>query len=197
MPSRRHSSAMLCSPRRPSSTIRIFSAAEYCLRVARRMSFTIRSDDGFKIARATAAAEEVEKPELLRLAIPALVYGTYPGASTEQRHQLLPRQIRGVVHPNSAIRRRRRGNPEISRDPNRTLLRYSQAAIKSDQCQLALIQHRAFEDDLSHRLFFDAYGFRSLRHGMAWNDGEPTVSPNARAISCLQTSTCRQGSLSI
>jgi hypothetical protein len=31
----------------PSSTMRIFSSAEYCLRVARRMSFTIRSDDGF------------------------------------------------------------------------------------------------------------------------------------------------------
>src|SRR5205823_5364272 len=34
MPSRRHSFAMLCSPRRPSSTMRIFSSAEYCLRVA-------------------------------------------------------------------------------------------------------------------------------------------------------------------
>ena len=40
MPSRRHSSAMLSLPRRPSSTIRIFSSAEYCLRVARRMSLT-------------------------------------------------------------------------------------------------------------------------------------------------------------
>src|SRR6476661_6367954 len=38
MPSRRHNSAMLCSPRRPSSTMRIFSSAEYCLRVARRIS---------------------------------------------------------------------------------------------------------------------------------------------------------------
>ena len=35
---RRHSSAMLDSPRRPSSTMRIFSSAEYCRRVARRMS---------------------------------------------------------------------------------------------------------------------------------------------------------------
>ena len=31
MPSRRHSSATLCSPRRPSSTIRIFSSAEILL----------------------------------------------------------------------------------------------------------------------------------------------------------------------
>src|SRR5210317_541894 len=38
MPSLRHSSAMLDSPRRPSSTIRIFSSAEYRRRVARRMS---------------------------------------------------------------------------------------------------------------------------------------------------------------
>jgi hypothetical protein len=29
---------------RPSSTMRIFSSAEYCLRVARRMLFTRRSD---------------------------------------------------------------------------------------------------------------------------------------------------------
>ncbi len=37
-------SAMLDSPRRPSRTMRIFSSGEYCLRVARRMFFTIRSD---------------------------------------------------------------------------------------------------------------------------------------------------------
>src|SRR5918993_554795 len=40
MPSRRQSSAMLSSPRRPSSTMRIFSSAENCRRVARRISFT-------------------------------------------------------------------------------------------------------------------------------------------------------------
>jgi hypothetical protein len=34
-PSRQHSSAMLYSPRNPSSTILIFSSAEWCLRVAR------------------------------------------------------------------------------------------------------------------------------------------------------------------
>ena len=44
MPSRRQSSAMVASPRRPSRTMRIFSSAEYCLRVARRMSRTSRSD---------------------------------------------------------------------------------------------------------------------------------------------------------
>src|SRR4051812_32166466 len=40
MPSRRHSSAMLSSPRKPVSTMRIFSSAENCRRVARRISFT-------------------------------------------------------------------------------------------------------------------------------------------------------------
>ncbi len=38
MPSRRHSSAMLSSPRRPSSTMRIFSSTKNCRRVARRIS---------------------------------------------------------------------------------------------------------------------------------------------------------------
>ena len=47
MPSLRHSSAMLSSPRRPSSTIRILSSAEKCRRVARRMSFTTRSAEAF------------------------------------------------------------------------------------------------------------------------------------------------------
>ncbi len=45
MPSRRHSSAMLSSPRKPSSTMRIFSSAPYCLRVLRLMSLMICSDD--------------------------------------------------------------------------------------------------------------------------------------------------------
>src|SRR5262245_23076841 len=41
---------MLDSPRRPSSTIRIFSSAEYCFRVARRMSFTTCSGDLFGVS---------------------------------------------------------------------------------------------------------------------------------------------------
>src|SRR5271169_5481256 len=43
MPSRRHNSAMLSSPRSPSSTTRIFSSAEKCRRVARRMSLIASS----------------------------------------------------------------------------------------------------------------------------------------------------------
>ena len=44
MPSRRHSSAIELSPRRPLSTMRIFSSAAWCFRVARRMLRTSFSD---------------------------------------------------------------------------------------------------------------------------------------------------------
>src|ERR671921_938206 len=47
MPARRHSSAMLSSPRKPSSTRRIFSSAEKWRRVARRMSLTTVSAGAF------------------------------------------------------------------------------------------------------------------------------------------------------
>src|SRR3954468_17247500 len=47
MPSRRHNAAIDSSPRRPSSTMRIFSSAPYCLRVARRMSFATCSAEAF------------------------------------------------------------------------------------------------------------------------------------------------------
>lgn len=40
--------AMLSSPRRPASTIRIFSSAEYCLRVRRRISRTVCSAPAFE-----------------------------------------------------------------------------------------------------------------------------------------------------
>ena len=45
MPSRRQSSAIEVSPRRPSSTMRICFSAAWCFRVARRMSRTTPSDD--------------------------------------------------------------------------------------------------------------------------------------------------------
>jgi hypothetical protein len=44
MPSRRQSPAIGVSPRGPSRIMRIFSSAEYCFRVARRMSRTSFSD---------------------------------------------------------------------------------------------------------------------------------------------------------
>src|SRR5690349_6324670 len=43
MPSHRHSSAMLSSPRKPSSTMRILSSAEKGSRVASRMALTFGS----------------------------------------------------------------------------------------------------------------------------------------------------------
>ncbi len=46
-PSRRHSSEMLCSPRSPSSTIRIFSSGANLRRVLRRISRTAASVDCF------------------------------------------------------------------------------------------------------------------------------------------------------
>src|SRR5208282_5670314 len=68
MPSRRHSSAMLCSPRKPSSTTRIFSSAEYCFRVARRMSFTTCSDDALVVSDFClifASPWSYDEPEIL------------------------------------------------------------------------------------------------------------------------------------
>src|SRR5271169_3071922 len=51
MPSLRQSSAMLVSPRNPSRTMRIFSSAEYCRRVALRMSLTVFSALSGLVAR--------------------------------------------------------------------------------------------------------------------------------------------------
>lgn len=48
MPSWRHRSAMLDSPRRPARTIRIFSSADYRRRVWRLMSLTTRSASSVK-----------------------------------------------------------------------------------------------------------------------------------------------------
>src|ERR1700760_501321 len=58
MPSRRHSAAMLSSPRKPSSTMRILSSAEWCLRVARRISRTTRSAGDFGTAWLGDGAED-------------------------------------------------------------------------------------------------------------------------------------------
>src|SRR6202050_3837476 len=68
IPSRRHSSAMLSSPRRPSNTMRIFSSAEYCLRVARRMSwtnFSAGSLDDRVCCLIFAPCERYDEPETL------------------------------------------------------------------------------------------------------------------------------------
>src|SRR3982751_2684655 len=68
MPSRRHSSEMFSSPRNPSSTMRIFSSAPYCLRVARRISFTTCSADAFCVpdfCLIFAPLKGYDEPEIL------------------------------------------------------------------------------------------------------------------------------------
>src|SRR3954471_8971343 len=68
MPSRRQSSAMLSSPRRPSSTTRIFSSAEKCRRVARRISFTTWSAGdlaGLDFCLIFAPSKGYDEPEIL------------------------------------------------------------------------------------------------------------------------------------
>src|SRR5690606_22093386 len=69
MPSRRHSAAIDSSPRRPSSTMRIFSSAEYCLRVARRMSLMTCSAGAFPVpgfCLIFAPLKGYDEPEILR-----------------------------------------------------------------------------------------------------------------------------------
>src|SRR4051794_7529632 len=81
---------MLASPRRPSSTTRIFSSAEKCRRVARRMSWTIRSagaltGSGFCLI---FAPDGYDDPEILRSRIPSICP---TGADGGHRQRLLCR----------------------------------------------------------------------------------------------------------
>src|SRR5258706_15990384 len=67
-PSRRQSSAILSSPRRPSSTMRILSSAEKCRRVARRILFTTSvagSFSGTDFCLIFAPCEGYDEPEIL------------------------------------------------------------------------------------------------------------------------------------
>src|SRR3546814_9678938 len=62
---------MLSSPRRPDSTIRIFSSAEYCLRVLRRMSRIAVSAPSFKLMDFSlifVPFGHYDEPEILRYA---------------------------------------------------------------------------------------------------------------------------------
>src|SRR6516162_7931607 len=68
MPSRRHGSATLASPRRPSRTMQILSSAEKCRRVARRMSLTTRSAGAFvgpDFCLIFAPSKGYDEPEIL------------------------------------------------------------------------------------------------------------------------------------
>jgi hypothetical protein len=65
---------MLSSPRRPSSTMRIFSSAEIGRRVARRMSFTICSAGRFSGPDVCLifAPDGYDEPEILRSREPSI-----------------------------------------------------------------------------------------------------------------------------
>ena len=69
MPSRRHSSAMVSSPRNPSRTMRIFSSAEYCLRVARRISLIALAAPVCRVCDFCLIFGHYEEPEILPYAI--------------------------------------------------------------------------------------------------------------------------------
>src|SRR3954471_12379600 len=82
---------MLASPRRPSSTTRIFSSAEKCRRVARRMSWTIRSagaltGSGFCLI---FAPDGYDDPEILPFRIPSIC----PTGADGGQHQTLKNRI--------------------------------------------------------------------------------------------------------
>src|SRR3974390_1570193 len=72
IPSLRQSSAMLTSPRRPSSTMRIFSSAECCRRVALRISRTVFSAlSGMRLLACLIVAPQqgYDEPKILSYAI--------------------------------------------------------------------------------------------------------------------------------
>ncbi|MFT5232562.1 MAG: hypothetical protein ACI9UQ_000584 [Candidatus Krumholzibacteriia bacterium] len=88
MPSRRHNSAMACSPLSPSRTMRIFSSEEYLRRVLRLISRTI--DSGF---------------DLLLMVHP--VYGfTLPEVSFNLRLETVSLQLAGNLRVNKYSNRR-------------------------------------------------------------------------------------------
>src|SRR5580765_4321831 len=67
MPSRRHSSATLYSPRKPSSTMRIFSSAERCLLVADVFNNLIRRClRGIGLLSHLLFSMSYDEPEILR-----------------------------------------------------------------------------------------------------------------------------------
>src|SRR5918998_714250 len=92
MLSRRHSSAMLSSPRRPSSTMRIFSSAEKCRRGARRMSLTTVSAGPFAGPDVCFifAPDGYDEPEILRSPEPSVcLMGADAGQSRLTKHTYL------------------------------------------------------------------------------------------------------------
>src|SRR5690606_3346015 len=89
MPSRRQSAAIDSSPRSPSSTMRIFSSAPYCLRVARRMSLTTFSAGAFRVPDLClifAPLKGYDEPEILPSQLsPNCLIGADAGHRYERR----------------------------------------------------------------------------------------------------------------
>ena len=75
---------MLSSPRRPDTTIRIFSSAVYCLRVLRRISRTVPSAGSFLLidfCLIFVPFGHYDEPEILRMQLPQFI----PKALTSDR----------------------------------------------------------------------------------------------------------------
>ena len=96
MPSRRHSSAMLSSPRSPSSTTRIFSSVEKCRSVARRMSLIASSAGCFSGPDfcLKSAPCGYDDPEILRTRKPPAVSNHLTADNTVQPRPEFPHDIR-------------------------------------------------------------------------------------------------------
>src|SRR3712207_1841016 len=96
MLSRRHSSAMLPSPRRPSNTMRIFSSAEKCRHVARRMSLTRVSAGSFAGPDVCFifAPDGYDEPDILRSRQPSICLkgadGAHPVVPPKTEYRLTP-----------------------------------------------------------------------------------------------------------
>src|SRR3974390_2869881 len=105
IPSRRHSSAIAYSPRRPDNTIRIFSSAEYRLRVARRISRTCCSavSDGtdFCLIFAPSRATMSQKSSLRKIpqSVSQLLTGNTYDILTPYGRKRIQRNKGEFLHP--------------------------------------------------------------------------------------------------
>src|SRR6266566_3969191 len=100
---------MLSSPRRPSSTMRIFSSAEWCRRVARRISRTVFSAlSGTRLLACLIVAPQqgYDEPGILSYAIRPFCPTSADGLQNPRNHILVTRTVRFVaanVRPSSCV----------------------------------------------------------------------------------------------
>src|SRR5690606_9949651 len=89
-------------PRRPSSTIRIFSSAPYCLRVARRMSLMTCSAGAFPVpdfCLIFAPLKGYDEPEILRSQLSRFGPISADAGQAEGRAGMADRSSRPKVMP--------------------------------------------------------------------------------------------------